>query len=163
LTDPPTVEQFREIIFEAVGDIAATLAPDADWAPVLLIDSPDGFAVCPLTDPTTGKSFTGQDSIPEVTALITKMKARMVGRVGMGWAADQIPGDDTRPTDRDDRQEILIVQIARPQSKQEVWIAEVERNPEQPPKLGEWSVMSDSGGPIAEALQMAVDISGRYN
>lgn len=163
MTDPPTIEQFREILFEAVDDIAKDLSPTADWAPVLLIDSPDGFAICPLHDPDTGKLMTGQDSIPEVTALIVKMRARIVGRVGMGWAADQIPGDRTRPTDRGDRQEVLIIQIARPESEQEVWMADVGRSDNAPPTLGEWTLMEGTGGPIAEALQVAVNLSGRYN
>lgn len=155
----PTFEQFRDSMREGAEKIREQLGPEDDWLPSLMMDTPEGFMVMPLILP-DGTELFGQEGIPVVSSYIVMAKARLVCRVQMGWAATPVRGDKRRPTDRPDRQEVLIIQVAEA-GRQEFLMAEVTRHKDAPPELSEWTEAENAGGPLADALMAAVQVASQ--
>lgn len=152
-------EAFRDYLFRAVEDVGAALEPDDDWTPILLMLSETELMVAPLMDD-EGQDLTRD--LPALTSLISKVRPAMVGRVGMGWASNDMK--DSRPvSQREERQEVLIIQIVEPGARQEVWISEVIRHDDAPPEIKEWEKSDSTGGMMVEVIQAAVEHAHRAN
>lgn len=156
----PTFEDFRDSVFLGAEKVRETLGSDEDWLPTMMMDAPDGLMIMPLIA-ADGTELFGQEGAQQVTATIVKARARMVARVQMGWAAEPVKGDSRRPSDRPDRKEVLIVQVAEP-GRQEVWMADVKRGA-GPPTLDEWILSDGAHGALADALSLAVEEAALYD
>lgn len=159
MSEQPRFDTFRDAIRTGAEQIRQTLDPDEDWIPTLFLDAPRGFMALPLILP-DGTELFGQPGLELVTAVIVKSEARLAARIQMGWAADARSEDKRRPSDRPDRSEVLILQVAEP-GQQEVWMADVTRNEDAPPDLGEWELSEAAGGPIADALAAAIQVASQ--
>lgn len=149
-TGTPPIESFdhwRRLSFDGIDQVGAALKPDDDWLPVVLIDCPKGYVVYPLPDP-----LTGQEGLAEVAAAVLALEPRYVCRVQMAWAADYVEGNDEAPSQREDKREILMAQIAQKGGEHEFWSAEVERDGENPPQIVKWE-LQPAAGPMAEAFE----------
>lgn len=161
MTEKPRFEAFRDSIRQGAEQIRVTLDSDEDWIPTLFMDAPDGFMAMPLILP-DGTELFGQPGLELVTAVIVRAQARLVARIQMGWAANAVTGDMRRPSDRPDRYEVLMLQVAEP-GRQELWMAEVTRHTDDSPTLGEWELSEQAGGVIAESLAAAVQVASQQN
>ena len=159
MSDVARKDAFRDYLFSAVEDVGATLEPDDDWAPVMMLIGPEKALFVPLID---GEGNDLTHDLPTLTALIAKESPQLVGRVGMGWASTDLR--DQRPvSEREDREEVLVVQIAEAGSRQEVWIGKVQRHPDAPPEVTSWEKSDSTGGVMVEAIQAAMEHTHRSN
>lgn len=152
-------DSFRDYLFRAVEEVGTKLGPDEDWAPIMLLLGSQDLTMVPLVDE-EGNDL-GRD-LPTLTSLLTKIAPDMVGRVGMGWASTDLK--DKRPvSQREEREEVLIIQIAEPGAPQEVWMGKVTRHPDSHPEVSHWEKSEQTGGVIVEAIQAALEHAHRSN
>jgi len=116
---------------------------------VVLIDCEKGFAVYPLHT----ELLTGQEGLATVAATVLSLDPKYVCRIQMGWAASYEDGNALRPSERPDKKEVLIVQVAEKGGQHELWISDIERNGTSPPEIVEWKLTPATTGPLAEAFE----------
>lgn len=148
--------KFRKYLLNAVEEVGETLGPNDDWAPVLLsVGHDETLTVVPIDDEDMARD------LPAMTALIVKLRPRIVGRVNMGWAS-QDPSDPRPIANQESRQEVLVIQVVQP-GDQEVWIGSVERHDDRPPEVTGWEKSEAAGGVMVEVIQTAVEHANRMN
>lgn len=152
-------ERFRSYLLGAVEQVGENLGPDEDWAPILICLNGEAMVMVPLM------SEDGDDltrDLPALTALISKVRPIRLGRVGMGWASTDL--SDKRPiSEREEREEVLVVQIVEPGEPQEVWMGKVKRSEDSHPVVESWMESDMSGGAMVEVIQAAVEHAHRSN
>lgn len=142
-----TFDDWRGMSFDGIDQVGSQLEPDADWMPVILLDCEKGFVVFPLQD-----ELEGREGLAEVAATVTSLKPRYACRIQMAWSAGFVAGNNEAPSQRADRKEVLLAQIAEKGGAQEFWMAEVERDGVKPPQIIKWE-LAPASGPLADAFE----------
>lgn len=157
----------RLAAFDSIDRIGPTLGPEEDWAPVLILRTPEGTAIAPLVE--LGLEGTDAETLNRLAALVVEVGATAVCRVQPAWQGppvereDYAAGDFVRPSENPDSTEVLIVQLADSTGDSQVWSAEVVRGGDHP-SLGDWDRMPDAvGGRLVEVLRRALSVSDRRN
>ena len=110
----------------------------------------------PLTDPDGDIDMAGQEGLLRIAALLEEIKPAIVARVQMGWGREGVEDPETgQVVPGADRTEMLLVQVAAP-GYYEMWLSEIERSPDAPPRILEWEQSEDTTGPLAEAMKLRI-------
>jgi hypothetical protein len=149
---PPVPEQttfddWRDMAFDGIDVVGGSLKPDADWMPVILMDCDKGFVVFPLQGDDQGR-----EGLAEVASAVTSLDPRYACRIEMAWAADYVAGNDEAPSERADKREVLLAQIAQKGGEHEFWMGEVVRDGVKPPQIVKWE-LKPAAGPLADAFE----------
>jgi hypothetical protein len=157
-------EQIAAMLREMAEGRFPTLGPDDDVMQMTHVEGPEGGIV--VAHP-FGDDDEKQMAVAAVVSVIVAHRAEAWGQVFHAWTppADNIgPGPEdpgfVQPREREDRREVVVVH-ASDGARYLAWMAVVERDGENPPKLGAWderieAKASEVGGEVTGPLVDAV-------
>lgn len=157
-------EEWKEATFDMLEHVGKGLAATEDWMPVITARSPDPdkpseerMNIFPLIDLDGNLDLGRQEGMEIVAAAILKMKPTLLSRSQMAWAAPEDKDNDYLPPSmREDRTEVLLVQIVDgPAGHSEVWQGTVERSGSHP-VISEWKELTTAEGPLIEVTKRSV-------
>ena len=160
--EPMTLEEIAASLRELVEARFPSLGPDDDVTQMTVVEGSEGAMVI-------GHPF-GDDqekelAVAAIVAAITMHRGEAWGQVMHGWTQPPdapMPGEEgyVQPREREDKIEVVVVH-ASDGIRYVAWFAGVERDGENPPKLGEWEQKIecpalDAGGAMIAPLTEAV-------
>lgn len=162
MSEPITIERFTEVVKDAATSMPTLFEePDDDWAPVAMIlgykEGQEGLGVGVAPIPPAW--LEDKDELVKLLRkAIKEYRAVAIGLVLSAWMLrlekDEVEHpelDLPRPSESEDREEILTVSILAA-NEEHFLMAEIKRDNENPPTLGEWETSDDSSGRFVEPL-----------
>jgi hypothetical protein len=163
-TPTPTPAELKAMI----EDIGPTIDPDGDWIPCLHVYTDQGAALIALL-------MMENDQTKDLCAkimynIIRRTNPNAVAFVSTAWQGDPdshatMDREDfleayrkgwiPRPSQDPDRVEIVMVLLVEKNHNCTMLFGEIERSPDQPPKIKEWREMTDTNagdGRFGEAI-----------
>jgi len=144
--------------------------PNDDWVPVgHILDSEDRLGVIGIDTEFFANDARKDDLVQEIIGLIQGLHAKAFGLITSAWSS-KVPAnfhpereydeEFVRPKDDPNRREMLTIQVTSA-DEEEFWWAEIKRDGENPPTLGEWEKTQESTGRFVEPILDALKIERR--
>jgi hypothetical protein len=151
----PPIDELRDEFIALAERVGRTLRPDGDWAPTLLIEGPAGRIVVGLGDLFDSQAHKELAAEAIIPALLRSEGAWAFGLVMTAWAVVGGEPSGMRPSEDPRRAEVLAVTVAD-SSVHQVWLADIVRTGDEPPRPANWRVTTAMTGLLVEPLRRAL-------